>query len=85
MFGTTLPTLLLWFPNPSEGKITLWNPSGITLKKLSVFNMLGQEIKTIPLQKLGTQTIDLGALQQGMYFLHWHTEEGMQTDQLILK
>ncbi len=76
---------LQWFPNPSEGKITLWNPSGITLKKLSVFNMLGQEIKTIPLQKLGTQTIDLGALQQGMYFLHWHTEEGMQTDQLILK
>jgi|GEM_PF-1138602 len=76
---------LQWFPNPSEGKITLWNPSGIALEKLSVFNMLGQEIKTIPLQKLGTQTIDLGALQQGMYFLHWHTEEGMQTDQLILK
>ncbi len=74
-----------WFPNPSEGTVTVFNYNHMQLNKVLVYNTLGQLVSTKILSNGVTQQLDFSALQNGLYFLQWETGQGTFTDRLILK
>jgi hypothetical protein len=58
-------------PNPTSGEIRLsWNAGLEGTVKLSVFNTLGAEVKTVIYDaKSNEQTIDLSSIKTGIYFI----------------
>jgi len=61
---------LLLYPNPNGGNLTFKNTSGINYK-INIFNNLGQEVyRAFQLDGIQQeQTIDLGYLSNGIYFV----------------
>ena len=61
---------LLVYPNPAQEFIALANPQNIRLEKLSVYDITGRLIKTVPLQDMGIETrIDISELASATYIL----------------
>lgn len=57
------------YPNPAQNEITLKvNANSDELRKVSVFNALGQEVLSHTIQQ--TKTIDVSALSNGVYYIH---------------
>ena len=70
--GLPMETLRV-FPNPSQGRFTIQLADFRKPETLHVFNMMGQELRTI--QLISAQTdIDLGTLAPGIYFLQSQSE-----------
>lgn len=56
------------YPNPTKGEITINN---IALDKATVYNSLGQLVKSFTLNKANTNnTIDLSGLPRGVYYVY---------------
>ena len=55
------------YPNPSNGLISIKNKTGITLKTISVYNILGNLVKTISSKNNNLDKIDLSSLKSGIY------------------
>lgn len=57
------------YPNPAQNEITLKvNTNSDELRKVSVFNALGQEVLSHTIQQI--KTIDVSALSNGVYYIH---------------
>ena len=58
------------FPNPSTGVFTVnYYGSDDDLKKITIFDLLGNSIKNIELLENST-TLDLSSLPKGIYYFH---------------
>ncbi|MCB9251810.1 MAG: T9SS type A sorting domain-containing protein [Flavobacteriales bacterium] len=58
------------FPNPSKGKVYFKNETGIIPNSLIVYNTLGQEVRNLRVQEVGSMTeIDLSDMTPGIYHL----------------
>lgn len=68
------------FPNPTSSLIHL-KPHGIGIKKIELFNPLGQKVKTI---KNKFVTIDISDLSNGVYLMKIDSESG-HLDKRIIK
>ncbi len=74
------------YPNPSNGKLNLHIPNNSGTLQVSLFNILGEEVKQISLT--GGQTdypIDISDLSSGCYLLHLRAEEFSETRKVTLQ
>ena len=74
------------YPNPSSGSIR------IDAKKiagefihLDVYNVAGKKILSLELKKGGNAVIDLGEIENGIYFFRFNTEERSEIKKIIIK
>lgn len=67
------------FPNPAKTNLNI--QSNQEIHSISLFNMAGQEIKSVQLHDLNTQ-LDIQQLTQGMYILRVQTTEGINTQKI---
>lgn len=73
------------FPNPTKGKITISNIQGLTLKHVKVYNIIGKEVKTIPVKNDFTKlNIDLSTLKKGIYLLNIKAVNGNNKTQKLI-
>ncbi|MEP1779160.1 M4 family metallopeptidase [Reichenbachiella sp.] len=83
--GSELPGLdedIMIFPNPATHTITLnsWDP----IQSLTIFGINGNVVRQIELSE-NQQTIDISALDRGMYFMQIQTEEETTVEKFIKK
>lgn len=77
------------FPNPATNQVNIpiYTEKSIEAT-IQLFDVSGRIVKTIfnnRIQHSFIQTIDVSDLPQGLYFLNFTTEEGVQTQQIIVK
>ncbi|MDT7831623.1 spondin domain-containing protein [Flavobacteriaceae bacterium S356] len=76
------------YPNPSNGNVTINNPTSIELQRIEVYNVLGSRIRTFT-KNLGANKnidLDLNALKKGMYILKLISEDNKtKTQRLVLQ
>ena len=68
------------YPNPSNGIINISLDNNLQLKKVSIYNQLGQLIKTAE-----TNVIHTTALAKGIYYVEVVTDQGKATKRIIVK
>lgn len=67
------------YPNPSNGIINISLENNLQLEKVSVYNQLGQLVKT------ATNVINTIELAQGTYFIEVVTNQGKATKKIIVE
>ncbi|MCX8081073.1 MAG: T9SS type A sorting domain-containing protein, partial [Bacteroidia bacterium] len=80
--------LLQIFPNPSNGNITLnIGLDNFRNINISVTNLLGKEVYRTSLENYltGMHTLDLSALNSGVYFLSIQSGENTHTEKIIIR
>ena len=70
----------LIYPNPSNGIINISLENNLQLQKVSVFNQLGQLVKTVE-----TNVINTIELAQGTYYIEVVTNQGKATKKIIVE
>ncbi|MFC4634673.1 T9SS type A sorting domain-containing protein [Dokdonia ponticola] len=74
------------YPNPSQGQVTVAYAGPSTLEKAVITDINGKIIKRIDLQNFDqTQTMDLGDLATGMYFMQITSQETTVTKKLLIR
>jgi len=74
------------YPNPTAQYFRLENNSPYQLKQLNIINVLGQVVRTIPVNSNTIHGIDVSNMASGMYNIRIEFEEGTVTRKLeILK
>ncbi len=75
------------YPNPSRGNLFIdFRGRQISNGNVSVIDVLGNEVKSFRLRQAGTGfTIELGDLQNGVYFLKAVTDQGTAMQRVVLK
>lgn len=68
------------FPNPVKNKVTVQLKDNLEVKNISIYNSLGQLVKTSK-----KQTIDTSSLSKGIYFLQIETDKGKATKKLVIE
>ena len=65
------------FPNPTTGQVTITlNSSAVTVKQITVINLLGQEVMTINGQNKDFYSLDLSGMSKGIYFVKCNLASG---------
>ena len=65
------------FPNPVKNTLSISNNSSEELESITIFNMLGQEVKRIEsFPEVGTIKIERGALESGLYLVNLTSTTG---------
>jgi hypothetical protein len=70
-----------FYPNPSENRI-FW-PSAAGIRDISLFSPEGKLI--LHKAVFGEESIDLGSLPDGLYFLHWTSQKQIGTERISLQ
>ncbi|RYD98084.1 MAG: T9SS type A sorting domain-containing protein [Sphingobacteriales bacterium] len=74
------------YPNPATQSVVLENVSGLRMKQITLFNVLGQEVLSLAVTNNSKQWINVNQLIPGMYQVRIECEEGVFTRKLeILK
>jgi len=76
-----------FYPNPSQGVISLITPNSVTAKnlKVNVFDLSGNEVYTTTLSEQHTDVIDLTSMPKGVYMIHVYDDKGIRSRKLILQ
>lgn len=64
------------YPNPTAQYFRVENNTTYQLKQLSIINVLGQTIRTIPVKNNTVQTVDVSNMASGVYNIRIEFEEG---------
>ena len=73
-------------PNPNSGEFTLNYSGALSLKSLSLYNIIGKEVVTVSLQNFNSsKKIDLFGLNAGVYFATITSDGGQVTKKIIIK
>ncbi len=74
-------------PNPATDKVTISFNSGLeNLKAVSIFNMMGQEVKTLSLQgQNGVFSVNVSDLSKGMYFVKCRFDDETISQKLLVQ
>lgn len=71
------------YPNPTKGEVTIDN---VSLEKITVYNSLGQLIKTFVLNNNETNnTINLSGLPKGVYYVYLINEDAASAKKVIVE
>jgi alpha-tubulin suppressor-like RCC1 family protein/Leucine-rich repeat (LRR) protein len=71
------------YPNPTKGEINILN---IALEKATVYNALGQLVKTFVLDSASTNnTINLSGLPKGVYFVYLINQDAVSVKKVIVE
>ena len=70
------------YPNPAEGQFVV---EGSDLQQVTMFNMMGQEVKTVTLDGQSNCTLDVEGLRVGLYLVQIVTGKGVQTVSVVVK
>ena len=70
------------FPNPAQSEVTLLADDNIL--NVSVYNLLGQQIETLDLNKTSQYQLNTSGLAAGVYVLKIKTEKGLVNKRLII-
>lgn len=73
------------FPNPVKNTLSISNNSSEELESITIFNMLGQEVKRIEsFPEVGTIKIERGALESGLYLVNLTSTTGQSLVRKVL-
>lgn len=67
------------YPNPTDGVLNVKIADGITVRKMTLTNLQGQELQSFN----STQTISIDTMRAGMYFISVITDVGTFTKKII--
>jgi hypothetical protein len=71
------------YPNPTKGEINILN---ISLEKATVYNVLGQLVKTFALDSANSNhTINLSGLPKGVYFIYLINQDAASVKKVIVE
>ncbi|WP_394774060.1 T9SS type A sorting domain-containing protein [Flavobacterium sp.] len=71
------------YPNPTKGEVNINN---ITLEKATVYNSLGQLVKTFTLNSSNTNnTINLSGLPKGIYYVYLINQDAASAKKVIIE
>ena len=73
------------FPNPFQTHITIENNNSVAIDFITVLNPLGQKVKTIYADGIINNQINISNLDNGIYILNVHFENGGSISQNIMK
>ena len=74
------------YPNPATHSVVLENVSGLNMKTITLFNVLGQQVLSLPVTNNSKQSINVNHLTSGMYQVRIECTEGVISRKLeILK
>ena len=74
------------FANQTEKELVVQNPQNIDLKRVQVFNVLGQEVKSWELNQFDSETrLDIAELKSGLYVVQVSSSEGKTSKKIILE
>jgi Leucine-rich repeat (LRR) protein len=74
---------VLLYPNPTKDEVTITN---IALQKATVYNVLGQLVKSFTLNSGNTSnTISLGGLPKGVYYVYLINQEAASVKKVIVE
>jgi hypothetical protein len=74
-----IPSLKL-FPNPASNLVTIKKPKSLIIKKITIFNMLGQNLGTL----LNQEKMDIGKLSSGLHLIKLKTNLGTFHKSLLI-
>jgi hypothetical protein len=74
-----LITSLNLYPNPTSSQFTIQLDQNVQLKKVNIYNQLGQLLKSVT-----THTVDTHSFASGIYFVEITTDRGKSTKKLII-
>ncbi|HET8837571.1 MAG TPA: T9SS type A sorting domain-containing protein [Flavobacteriaceae bacterium] len=77
--NSKLADQIILYPNPAENELHIQMTSGILLKRMTIYNLQGQEI----LVQKRKEAINIENLTSGMYLLKIETDKGTLVRQLI--
>ena len=68
------------YPNPAKNSLTITTKQDVTMRSVSIYNMLGQlvQVHTNP-----SESIDVSGLQSGSYFMRIASDKGSATGKFI--
>ena len=76
------------FPNPAHGSVTLsWQDADMKNGAVMITNLVGQTVyhESVIAGISGAKTLNLTALNAGIYFIHLHSAAGDVTSKLVLQ
>jgi len=74
------------YPNPTNGKVTLSNGSGIELENASIYDANGRLIQQFDLNGMTTETtFDVSSLASGVYLVQIQAAGAQTVKRLIRK
>jgi hypothetical protein len=73
------------YPNPFKNVISVENNNSLAIDEISVYNLVGQKIKTFNLNDRVNNEINLSDLDNGTYILNILFENGELISQKIVK
>lgn len=75
-----------FFPNPTQGKLKVSNPSKIIIEKILIYDLNGKEIKTVkPDGSKSAYVLNVEGLRNGTYFVKLVSKQGTVSAQIIKK
>jgi hypothetical protein len=71
------------YPNPTKGEVNIQN---ISLEKASVYNTLGQLVKTVKLDTNNdNHIVDLSGLPKGIYYIYLINQDAASAKKIIVE
>lgn len=74
---------LTLYPNPTRDQFTVKTVSGSQLKAISIYNIVGQTVKEIPVAGKNEATVSTADLQSGTYIVNIETNMGRTSKKLV--
>ena len=68
------------YPNPATEMVNIELQDGVILESVTIYNNLGQKIKTI-----NQNTVDVSTLAKGLYFLEVTTNQSKASKKVIVE
>jgi hypothetical protein len=72
------------YPNPSKGTAVILNRGALKMEKVSIYNVLGQQVYQAKADAADKHTLDLANLASGMYTIQIFTDKGTVARKLEL-
>jgi PKD repeat protein len=79
-----LANRILLAPNPAQSTVTIYH-SDVLVESISVLDPLGRVMQTLPALEGRTTQLDVSTWQEGLYFLHLQTKQGILEKKFLVK
>ena len=83
--NSELRTNISIYPNPFKNFITVDNKTSVAIDRIDIFNLMSQKIKTFNRNEIINNEINVASLDNGMYILRVHFDNGEIISQKIVK
>ncbi len=82
---SSAPVRILWYPNPSRGEIRWAAAHTEGILTIAIMDILGRQVFSTDASNLSGNTLNVGHIIPGTYFISFVKETGIQTDKLIIQ